>query len=175
MLYTGFVHEGPASVRYPRGSGPGVAEAIPMEAIPIGKGEVRRQGAEVVILSFGTALAAALEAGEQLGASVVNMRFVKPLDRDLVLEMVDSHELVVTVEDNVVAGGAGSAVNELLLAEGKQVPVLNLGAPDRHLDHGSQQQQLEECGLDAEGIVRSVRERTKAADQTLQGIHLVRS
>ena len=175
MLYTGFVHDGPASVRYPRGSGPGVAESIPMEALPIGRGEVRRRGTGVVILSFGTVLASALDAAETLDASVVNMRFVKPLDRDLVLEMADAHECVVTVEDNVVSGGAGSAVNELLLAEGRRIPVLNLGAPDRHLDHGSQQQQLAECGLDADGIVRTIREKVQGIESRSQGIHLVRS
>ncbi len=178
MLYTGFMHQGPASVRYPRGSGPGVAESIPMEAIPIGTGEIRRQGTGVVIMSFGTVLAAALEAAEQLDATVVNMRFVKPLDQELILEMADAHDYVVTVEDNVVSGGAGSAVNELLLAEGRQVAVLNLGAPDRHLDHGTQQQQLAECGLDAEGMVSRVRENISesgAVDQESTGIRLVRN
>ena len=159
MLYTGFLHQGPATVRYPRGGGPGVAETSEMELLPIGKGEVRRQGREVAILSFGTMLASALEAAETLDATVANMRFVKPLDRDLVLELADTHACLVTVEDHVVAGGAGSAVNELLLAEGRKVEVVNLGAPDRHYDHGSQQQQHAACGLDAEGIAASVRTR----------------
>lgn len=175
MLYTGFVHEGPVAVRYPRGSGPGVLESIPMEALPIGRGQLRRKGSGVVILSFGTVLESAMEAAGDLDASVVNMRFVKPLDRELVLEMADSHDAVVTVEDNVVAGGAGSAVNELLLAEGRQVAVLNLGAPDSHLDHGSQQQQLAECGLDAAGIIRQIRERFDGAGSGSRGIHLVRN
>jgi 1-deoxy-D-xylulose-5-phosphate synthase len=173
MLYTGFVHQGPASVRYPRGNGPGAAESIPMEMLPIGKAECRRDGAEVAILSFGTLLGAALSAGEILDASVVNMRFVKPLDESLVLELGQSHDLLVTVEDNVIAGGAGSAVNEVLHAHGVRADVLNMGVPDRHLDHGTQEQQLSECGLDAEGIVRAIRSRLQKPVAGRSGIQLV--
>ncbi len=168
MLYTGFMHQGPASVRYPRGGGPGVAESEDMEMLPIGKGEIRRQGRDVAILAFGTLLAPALEAAETLDATVVNMRFVKPLDRELVLDLAESHGCLVTVEDHVVAGGAGSAVNELLLAEQRQVDVINLGAPDRHFDHGSQQQQLTACGLDPEGIVAAVQNRLGTRDDSGQ-------
>ncbi len=160
MLYTGFMHSGPAAVRYPRGGGPAVAEAVEMEALPIGKGQLRREGKDIAILSFGTMLASALEVAETLDATVANMRFVKPLDRELVLDLAQSHRCLVTLEDHVVAGGAGSAVNELLLAEGQQgMTVINLGAPDRHVDHGSQQQQLAACGLDAGGITATIRGR----------------
>ena len=168
MLYTGFVHQGPATVRYPRGGGPGVAESKEMEMLPIGKGEIRRQGRDVAILSFGTLLAPALEAAETLDATVANMRFVKPLDRELVLGLADSHGCLVTVEDHVIAGGAGSAVNELLLAGKRKVDVINLGVPDRHFDHGSQQQQLASCGLDPEGIIASVQGRLGIRDGTGQ-------
>jgi 1-deoxy-D-xylulose-5-phosphate synthase len=162
MLYTGFIHNGPAAVRYPRGSGPGAAESIPMEALPIGRAERRRDGSEIAILSFGTMLGTALAVGETLGATVVNMRFVKPLDESLVLELAESYELLVTLEENVVAGGAGSAVNELLCARALKTNVLNLGVPDRHLDHGTQTEQLVECGLDESGIVNAIRARLSA-------------
>src|SRR5690606_38254662 len=118
MLYTGFLLDGPAAVRYPRGTGPGVAIESAMTALPIGKGELRRSGRRVAILAFGTVLQAALDAAETLDATVVNMRFVKPLDAARVAEMAQRHELLVTVEDNVIAGGAGSAVAESLAAQG---------------------------------------------------------
>ncbi len=157
MLYTGFIHPGPAAVRYPRGSGVGTLEAADMAALTIGQGQLRKEGKEIAILSFGTMLATCLEAADTLDATVANMRFVKPLDRDLILSLADSHSCLVTVEDNVIAGGAGSAVNELLLAERRQVDIINLGAPDRHMDQGSQSQQLAACGLDAPGIVARIR------------------
>jgi 1-deoxy-D-xylulose-5-phosphate synthase len=159
MLYTGFVHNGPAAVRYPRGRGPGVAITEHMTALPLGRGEVRRRGRRVAILAFGCLLAPALEAGERLDATVVNMRFVKPLDEDLVTDLAAQHDLLVTVEDNVIAGGAGSAVNECLLAQQALVPVLNLGLPDRFLDHGTREQLLCECGLDAPGILQAIARR----------------
>jgi len=163
MLYTGFLHEGPASVRYPRGSGPGVEESIPMSALSIGKAEMRREmqtpNEGVAILAFGTMLAPALEVAEQIDATVINMRFVKPLDEELILEVADTYKLIVTVEENVLAGGAGSAVNELLIQHEKQVETMNLGLPDQHLDHGTQQQQLAQCGLDAQGILNQIHAR----------------
>jgi 1-deoxy-D-xylulose-5-phosphate synthase len=128
----------------------------------VGKAEVRRRGSRVAILAFGSRVAAALEAGERLDATVVNMRFVKPLDEELVSELADTHELIVTVEENTVQGGAGSAVNEALLAEGRAIRILNLGIPDRFIAHADQQQQLAECGLDAAGIQAAI----KAADAT---------
>jgi 1-deoxy-D-xylulose-5-phosphate synthase len=160
LLSTAFHHEGPAAVRYPRGAGPGADIETNLEPLPVGKAEVRRRGGRVAILAFGSRVAAALEAGERLDATVVNMRFVKPLDAQLVSELADTHELIVTVEENTLQGGAGSAVNEALLAEGRSIRILNLGIPDRFIAHADQQQQLVECGLDAAGILAAI----KAAD-----------
>ncbi len=164
MLYTGHIHVGPASVRYPRGGGPGAAEEAEMVALPIGKAEVRRESDnnQVVILAFGTMVYPAIEVGDELDCKVVNMRFVKPLDTALILAMADSHSLVVTVEENVLMGGAGSAVNECLAENGRQTAVLNLGVPDRHVEHGSQQQQLEEIGLSVAGIRQRIVEKLEA-------------
>src|SRR5690606_887419 len=130
MLTTGFRFEGPAAVRYPRGSGPGVAIEATLETLPIGKAQLRRRGGRVALLAFGAIVPAAEAVGAELGLTVVNMRFVKPLDRALVLELAGSHEGLVTLEDNVVAGGAGSGVAELLAAEGIAMPILHLGLPD---------------------------------------------
>ena len=159
MLYTGFTLNAPAAVRYPRGSGPGVAVEKEMHALPIGKGQLRREGKGVAILAFGTLLKAALEAGEELDATVVNMRFVKPLDEQLVAQIARSHALLVTVEDNVVEGGAGSAVAESLAAQDIPARMLHLGLPDRFVDHGDQAQLLAQVGLSGEGIVKAVRTR----------------
>lgn len=156
MLYTGYLHNGPAAVRYPRGQGPGAAVKKAMRRLEMGRAEPLRQGKRVAILAFGSMVAPALEAAEKLDASVVNMRFVKPLDAALVLEMAGSHDLLVTVEENVVAGGAGSGVNELLCAHGDDTPVLNLGLPDEFMEQGTQQALLAQCGLGAEGIRRAV-------------------
>jgi 1-deoxy-D-xylulose-5-phosphate synthase len=156
MLTTAYRHEGPAAVRYPRGSGPGVEAGSDLEPLPIGEAELRRRGRRVAILAFGSRVAAALEAGEQLDATVVNMRFVKPLDTKLLGELAANHELLVTVEENTVQGGAGSAVNEALLANGHTGRVLNLGIPDRFIAHADQPQQLAECGLDAAGILSAI-------------------
>jgi 1-deoxy-D-xylulose-5-phosphate synthase len=159
MLYTAFTLDHPTAVRYPRGTGPGVEVQKAMHALAVGRGEVRREGKGVAILAFGSMLAPALEAGEQLNATVANMRFVKPIDRELVLRLAETHDLVVTVEEGVVAGGAGSAVAEVLAADGLAVPVLMLGLPDYFVEHGDPQQLLVDCGLDAAGIARSVRAR----------------
>jgi 1-deoxy-D-xylulose-5-phosphate synthase len=159
MLYTAFTIDGPTAVRYPRGAGPGVELQSAMSAIPVGRGEVRREGRRVAILAFGSMLQASLTAGEELEATVANMRFVKPLDDALVLRLAATHDLVVTVEENAVQGGAGSAVLESLAAQGVAVPVLQLGLPDHFVEHGDPAGLLAECGLDTAGIVRSVRER----------------
>ncbi|MDQ1363197.1 MAG: 1-deoxy-D-xylulose-5-phosphate synthase, partial [Pseudomonadota bacterium] len=165
MLYTGFMHNGPAAVRYPRGQGPGVAVQPDMVALPVGKGEIRRTGKDVVILAFGSMLTPALAAAEQINASVANMRFVKPLDTELVQQLAQQHKLLVTIEENVVMGGAGSAVNEYLQAAGITCPVLNLGLPDHFIEQGSSSQLLAQCGLDASGIVSAVENRLKAEDK----------
>ena len=159
MLYTGFLHEGPVAVRYPRGGGAGVVVQEAMTAIPFGKGEVRREGLRGAILAFGTPLAAALQVGEELGLTVVNMRFVKPLDEALVMELAQTHDWLVTVEENAIMGGAGSAVLECLNAKGINLPVLQLGLPDRYVEHGEQKALQAECGLDAVGIATAIRAR----------------
>jgi 1-deoxy-D-xylulose-5-phosphate synthase len=156
MLYTGFKHNGPASVRYPRGKGPGTDIVKEMNELPIGKAEVKRRGSGLAILAFGSMVPPALAAAEKFGATVVNMRFVKPLDEELVLEMAKSHECLVTVEENALGGGAGSAVNEFLVAQGHMPPMLNLGLPDRFVEQGSREECLSACGLDVPGIAASI-------------------
>jgi 1-deoxy-D-xylulose-5-phosphate synthase len=162
MLQTAFEHDGPALVRYPRGSGPGVEVGSDLTPLPMGKGELRREGSGVALLAFGSMLTPALEVAEKLNATVVNMRFVKPLDEELVLRLAANHSLLVTIEENVVQGGAGSAVNELLAQAALPVPILNLGLPDRFIDQASSAEQLQECGLDATGILHAVNERLAA-------------
>ena len=156
MLSTAFQLKGPAAVRYPRGTGIGVAIDPELSTLPIGKAEIRRTGRDIAILVFGTLLETALTVGEALNATVVNMRFVKPLDRDLILELARSHSLLVTVEENAIQGGAGSAVNECLMAANLTVPCLNLGLPDRFIEQGERAELLAECGLDADGLRRSI-------------------
>ncbi len=163
MLYTAFCHDGPTAVRYPRGSGPGVAESSEMQAIPLGKAQLRRQGRGVAILVFGTLLAPALAAGEALDATVVNMRFVKPIDAELIIEIARTHDAIVTVEENVVMGGAGSAVLEVIATRSLLIPTLLLGLPDHFIDHGDQKKLLALAGLDAQGIEASIRARFPAA------------
>ncbi|WP_298580934.1 1-deoxy-D-xylulose-5-phosphate synthase [uncultured Luteimonas sp.] len=152
MLSTGFRHEGPAAVRYPRGTGPGVAAGETLDTLPIGKAELRRRGARIALLAFGALVPAAEAVAADLGLTVVNMRFIKPLDRALLLELAGSHEGFATLEDNVVMGGAGSAVLELLQAEGITLPVLQLGLPDAFQHHASRDDLLAEAGLDRAGI-----------------------
>ncbi|MDH4274021.1 MAG: 1-deoxy-D-xylulose-5-phosphate synthase [Gammaproteobacteria bacterium] len=153
MLYTGFLHSGPAAVRYPRGSGPGAAIEQAMERLPVGKADQRRQGHSIALLAFGSMLTPALIAGEQLDATVVNMRFIKPLDIDTIVALARDHSLLITIEENSVLGGAGSAVNEVLVGIENAPAIINLGLPDRFIDHGVHEQLLAECGLDAKGIV----------------------
>ena len=159
MLSTGYQYPGPAAVRYPRGAGIGAAVDAALDTIELGKGSMRRQGKQVALLAFGTMLAPALQAGDTLNASVANMRFIKPLDTALVLQLAASHDLLVTLEEGCVMGGAGSAVAEALAAAGVVMPVLQLGLPDKFIDHGDAQQLLAQCGLDAAGIIASVRQR----------------
>ena len=158
-LYTGFMHDGPVTVRYPRGAGVGMVPVKAMTAQPWGKGEIRRKGQRVAILAFGTLLHPALEAAERLDATVANMRFVKPLDVDLVTELARTHDAVVTVEDGCIMGGAGSAVTEALNAAGLSLPVLQLGLPDEFVEHGDPNKLMSLCGLDAAGIEASIVKR----------------
>ena len=159
MLTTGFQHEGPAAVRYPRGTGPGVAIEQALDTLPIGKAQLRRRGAGIALLAFGATVPAAEQVGNELGLTVVNMRFVKPLDREMVMQLAKSHEGFVTIEDNVVAGGAGSGVAELLAAEGVTLPILHLGLPDAFQHHASREQLLAEAGLDVAGIRAALLQR----------------
>jgi len=156
MLYTGFQHKGPAAVRYPRGKGPAASIEQGMQVMSIGKARLKRKGHRIAILAFGSMVQPALAAGEALDATVVDMRFIKPLDESLICELADRHALLVTVEENAVAGGAGSAVNELLLRLDFQVPMLNLGLPDAFLQHGRVPDMLAAVGLDCDGITSAI-------------------
>ncbi|MBH9308009.1 1-deoxy-D-xylulose-5-phosphate synthase [Pseudomonas aeruginosa] len=159
LLTTGYLFDGPAAVRYPRGSGPNHPIDPDLQPVEIGKGVVRRRGGRVALLVFGVQLAEAMKVAESLDATVVDMRFVKPLDEALVRELAGSHELLVTIEENAVMGGAGSAVGEFLASEGLEVPLLQLGLPDYYVEHAKPSEMLAECGLDAAGIEKAVRQR----------------
>ncbi|MEP6939214.1 MAG: 1-deoxy-D-xylulose-5-phosphate synthase, partial [Rudaea sp.] len=159
LLTTAFQHAGPAAVRYPRGTGPGAKIEVELKALPIGVAEIRRHGTRVAILAFGSPLAAALGVGEELDATVVNMRFVKPLDEALILELARTHAALVTVEDNALAGGAGSAVSELLAARNLHADLLQLGLPDEFLEHASREQLLSAARIDAPGIRKAILQR----------------
>ncbi len=165
MLCTGLAIQGPSAVRYPRGNGPGAALPTDMAPLPVGRGEIRRPGRDVAILAFGSMVIPAMEAAEALDATVANMRFVKPLDASLVGELAQNHHLLVTVEENAVAGGAGSSVLEALQQNGHRTPVLQLGLADRFLDHGSRDELLVRAGLDAAGILTAIRQRLADAEK----------
>ncbi|MGG7094267.1 1-deoxy-D-xylulose-5-phosphate synthase [Shewanella indica] len=160
MLYTGYCYDkGPSAVRYPRGSATGAEQVEEMTAMAIGKGLVRRQGKQIAILNFGTTLAACLEAAESLNATVADMRFVKPLDEDLIKELAANHDLLVTVEENAIMGGAGSGVLEYLASQGISKPLLQIGLPDEFIKHGSPEEILTELKLDASGILEQIQNR----------------
>jgi len=159
LLYTGYQYPGPAAIRYPRGTGPGAQIEESMTALAIGKGRVIREASGVAILSFGSVLTACKKAAEHLSATLVDMRFVKPIDEDLILDLASRHDLLVTVEENAIQGGAGSAVTEVLAKNGIVMPVLNLGIPDYYVEHGKPAEMIAECGLNAEGIEQSIRDR----------------
>jgi 1-deoxy-D-xylulose-5-phosphate synthase len=156
LLSTGYQHQGPAAVRYPRGTGPNVTIDKALATLPVGKGIIKRQGKSVAILNFGTLLANAMTVADNINASVADMRFVKPLDTDLICQLAGEHELLVTLEENAIAGGAGAAVSEYLSSIGASVPVLHLGLPDQFIDHGKHKDLLAGCGLDSEGISDSI-------------------
>jgi 1-deoxy-D-xylulose-5-phosphate synthase len=159
MLFTGYQWQGPAAVRYPRGTGPNAVVAREMHALPIGKGVVKREGTRIALLNFGTLLPRALQAADTLNATVADMRFVKPLDEKLILQLAAQHDLLVTLEENVVMGGAGAAVSEFLATQGIVIPVLHLGLPDTFLNHGKHSDLLDACGLSASGITNTVQQR----------------
>jgi 1-deoxy-D-xylulose-5-phosphate synthase len=164
LLYTGFIHNGPAAIRYPRGNGTGAAIQHEMQALALGKGIVRRQGQRVVILNFGTLLGNALTVADALHATVADMRFVKPIDTELITEMALSHDLIVTIEENSIQGGAGAAVSEYLAESGIVMPVLHVGLPDRYVDHASHEQQLAEVGLDSASMQTTIETRLAQLD-----------
>ncbi len=159
LLSTAFLHNGPSAVRYPRGCGNGASIEPGLDPLEIGKGALRRSGREVALIAFGSLVSPALVAAEALDASVADMRFVKPLDVDLLRELAQNHRLLVTLEENAVAGGAGAGVAEALSELGIQVAILHLGLPDRFIEHGEVPTMLAECGLDSTGIERTVRQR----------------
>ena len=159
MLTTAFNFDGPTAVRYPRGGGPGANIQNELSTLPIGKGEVRRQGKKIAILAFGSMVLPALEAGEKLDATVANMRFVKPLDVTLVESLGNSHDLIVTIEENAIMGGAGTAVMEAMQALNIATPTLCLGLPDTFIEHGVHETMLAECGLDSKGIIASIEKK----------------
>ncbi len=158
MLTTGYHYKGPAAVRYPRGAGTGIDAGNDLETIEIGKGIVRRQGKKTAILVFGSLLTTALKVAEEVNATVVDMRFVKPLDGDLIIEICKEHKRLVTLEENAIAGGAGSAVNEFLFKHKIQIDMVNLGLPDRFIEHGEPEDLLARCGLNKAGILKSLQE-----------------
>ena len=164
MLYTAHLQDCPTAVRYPRGSGPGAPVSPEMREVKVGKAKILREGTSngsgIAILAFGSPVYDALQAGEELDATVVNMRFVKPIDSALVEKIANTHEYIITIEDNVVAGGAGSAVNEVL-AQNTNVEIKNLGLPDDYLDHASREELIEQAGLDAASILKSIKEFTE--------------
>jgi 1-deoxy-D-xylulose-5-phosphate synthase len=156
MLYTAVQHPGPSAVRYPRGSGSGTPPQAQMRALPIGRGEILRHGRRVALLAFGSMVSVARELGETLDASVANMRFIKPLDEALIAELAARHDLLVTLEENAVIGGAGAEVARLVDSLAARPRVLRLGLPDRFIDHGDQAQLLATVGLDKAGIITSI-------------------
>ena len=173
MLSTGHRYAGPAAVRYPRGTGPGAAIQPTLDTLPLGKAEVRRSGARIALLAFGAIVPAAEKVGEELGLTVVNMRFVRPLDRALILELAKTHSGFVTLEDNVVAGGAGSGVAELLAEADVQISMLHLGLPDAFQHHASREDLLAEAGLDLSGIRTAVLARWPEA--AAHAVHTARA
>jgi 1-deoxy-D-xylulose-5-phosphate synthase len=172
MLYTGHMHDGPTAVRYPRGTGPGVEIEKTMAALPMGKAELKRQGKNIAILAFGSMVAPAIEAAEQLDATVVNMRFIKPLDETMVLELAANHDLLVTVEENSIIGGAGSLVDKLLAPLEQRPRLIQMGLPDRFIEHGEHKVLLANCGLDAQGIITTINKQLGAGNFQKQTAHV---
>jgi 1-deoxy-D-xylulose-5-phosphate synthase len=158
MLYTGYQHKGPASVRYPRGTGPGEEIQQEMKALEIGKSRTIQEGKKVAILSFGAMLSPAIDTAKALDATLVDMRFIKPFDTNRVLDLAKSHELIVTLEENVIAGGAGSGISEFLRQAEINTPIIHLGLPDRFIPHGKPEALLQQCGLDSDGITASIQQ-----------------
>ena len=168
MLTTAYRIDGPSAVRYPRGVGPGVATQQALSDLPLGRGEIRRRGKGVALLAFGSMLAPALEAADELDATVANMRFVKPIDRELIIELAREHSLLISVEENTLIGGAGAEVARVLDEISSPAQFVRMGLPDRFIDHGDQALLLSEVGLDKAGIINTARahqDRTLPADR----------
>jgi len=172
MLYTGYQHNGPAAVRYPRGTGIGTKPQQTMSKLTLGRGKMIRDGKQVALLVFGSPLAEARIAAENLNATVANMRFVKPIDDGLIAQLATTHDLLVTIEENVVAGGAGSAVQESLTAQGITIPLLQLGLPDKFVDHGDRNDLLSDCGLNSNAIIGAVERRLADTDCVPQPVRV---
>lgn len=161
MLSTAYALNGPSVVRYPRGAGRGTLPDAQLDTLPVGKGKIERQGQEIALLAFGSMLAPTLAAGEALNATVANMRFIKPLDMDLVEALAGNHSLLVSIEENALIGGAGSEIARILEERGLKIPFLRLGLPDHFVDHGDQHKLLADLGLDAPGIINTVEQARK--------------
>ncbi len=174
LLYTCYQHPGPAAVRYPRGAGPGALISHEMTAFELGKAIIVARGQRVAILNFGTLLPAARDAAKQLGATLVDMRWAKPMDESVIKETAQTHDLLVTIEENAIAGGAGSGVNEFLASQGLVKAILNLGIPDTFIEHGGHGEQVASIGLDATGIRRSIEDRLGQLDPTVEQLGLAR-
>jgi 1-deoxy-D-xylulose-5-phosphate synthase len=172
MLTTGFQHNGPAAVRYPRGCGPGIAVTSELLPLPVGQAQITRQGSAVALLAFGSVHAEAMKAAEQINATVVNMRFVKPLDEQTVIDIAGRHELLITLEDNAIQGGAGSAVAECLARNNLQNPIHHMGLPDIFMEHASRESLLSAAELDSNGILRAVNELRPQTDSPAWQAHI---
>jgi 1-deoxy-D-xylulose-5-phosphate synthase len=157
MLYTGFMYQGPSAIRYPRGRGPGARIDKDMQALPIGKAETVIKGKSIAIVAAGSMVQPAVIVGQQLGATVVNLRFIKPLDETLLIQLATNHDYLITVEENAIEGGAGSAINEFLVSQHLAIPVLNLGIPDQFIEQGTREECLAACGLDSSGIMLAIK------------------
>ena len=166
MLHTAFNYNGPAAVRYPRGSIPDVTVTKELKNLEIGKAVYCRHGKGIALLAFGSMVYPAVAAGEHLDATVVNMRFIKPLDVKLICDIARTHQLIVTIEENAIMGGAGSAVCELLNAHNLHIPVKQLGLPDTFMEHGKPEAMLKACGLDADGITQAVKRSLVRDEET---------
>ena len=162
MLTTGYEYEGPSAVRYPRGTGPGVSIEKSLKSMAIGQAQTIREGEKIAILAFGSMVAPAIEAGNEINATVVNMRFIKPLDNTMIAKISETHDLIITIEENTRMGGAGSGIAEYLLSVGSNIPIKILGLPDSFLDHGEHQAMLDATGLCSEGIINTVRQHFTA-------------
>ncbi len=172
MLNTGYHYHGPAAVRYPRGTGIGAKIEQELECLPLGKGIIVRHGSDIAILAFGTMLDDALQAAEDINATVVDMRFVKPLDTELITQLSQTHSLLVTIEENTIAGGAGSAINEFLNLHSINTNILNLGLPDYFVEHGKPSELLHECGLNKRGILNSIKEKLAVLEERKKSVSI---